>query len=271
MVYRQPMLVKSYSTSRGAVRLLVVHGTAGATTISSLYNHISNPNHGASYHCAADNHAQNRVAEYVKRNHSAWGQADFNSVAVCCAACVPAGAENWSRDYWLSRQGWILDSIAGWLAEEARAYGLPLVKLSASQAQGSGRGVCGHMDLGARGSGGAGRSDPGYHFPWDYVLAKASGTKPPAAGSTPPPSTGTAPRLNVDYFGQHHNARVADVRTYQAQMRSRGWAIDVDQIFGPASERVTRQFQAEKSPHAGPVDGLVGQRTWAAAWSSPVT
>jgi peptidoglycan hydrolase-like protein with peptidoglycan-binding domain len=271
MVARQPMLVKSYSTNRGAVRLIVVHMTEGATTGQALYNHISNPNNGASYHCAADNHAQNRVFEYVKRNHSAWGQASANSVAVCCAGCGPSGASNsWSRSYWLDRQGWMLDSIAGWIAEEARAYGLPIVKLSASQAQGTGRGVCSHADLGGWGSGGAGRSDPGAGFPWDYVLAKASGTKPPAGGGggSAPPSTGTAPRLSVDYFGQKHNPRVADVRTWQARMRERGWVIDVDQIYGPGSERVCRQFQAEKRIA---VDGLVGPNTWAQAWTAAVT
>lgn len=266
MVVRQWMGIPSYSTSRGGVRLIVVHGTAGATTIQSLYNFTSNPANQASYHCAADNHAQNRVAEYVKRHHSAWGQAAANSVSICCAACVPAGAENWARDYWLSRQGWVLDSIASWIAEEARAYGLPIVKLSASQAQGTGRGVCGHADLGGWGSGGQGRSDPGYHFPWDYVLARASGGKPPA--SSTPPATGTAPRLSVDYFGQAHNSRVADVRTWQARMRERGWALDVDQVYGPGSERVCRQFQAEKRIA---VDGLVGPNTWAAAWSAAVT
>jgi peptidoglycan hydrolase-like protein with peptidoglycan-binding domain len=267
MVARQWMGVPSYSTSRGAVRLIVVHMTEGATTGQSLYNHISNKNNGASYHCAADNHAQNRVFEYVKRHHSAWGQASANSVSVCCAICGPSGASNsWSRSYWLDRQGWALDSLAGWIAEEARAYGLPIVKLSAGAAQGSGRGVCGHADLGAWGSGGAGRSDPGAGFPWDYVLAKASGGKPPAAG--PPPSSGSAPRLTVDYFGQHHNSRHADVRKWQGQMRSRGWAIDVDQIYGGQSERVCRQFQAEKRLA---VDGLVGPNTWAAAWTSPVT
>jgi peptidoglycan hydrolase-like protein with peptidoglycan-binding domain len=51
-------------------------------------------------------------------------------------------------------------------------------------------------------------------------------------------------------------------------MRSRGWSIDVDQIFGPGSERVCRQFQQEKRLT---VDGKVGPQTWAMTWSAPVT
>jgi peptidoglycan hydrolase-like protein with peptidoglycan-binding domain len=58
-----------------------------------------------------------------------------------------------------------------------------------------------------------------------------------------------------------------DVRAWQAQMARRGWRIQVDGVFGPASERVARQFQHNKRLR---VDGLVGPRTWAAAWRLPV-
>ena len=51
-------------------------------------------------------------------------------------------------------------------------------------------------------------------------------------------------------------------------MKKRGWRIDVDGYFGPASEKVARQFQAEKGIR---VDGAVGAQTWAASWSEPVT
>lgn len=266
MVARVAMLHGSYTAGRGGVRLIVVHGTAGATSLQSLFNFTSNRANQSSYHCAADNHARDRVGEYVHRHNSAWHAAAANSVSVGCAACVPAGAEYWSRSKWLNEQGWMLDSIAGWIADEARAYGLPIIKLSPSAAQGSGRGVCAHADLGGWGSGGQGRSDPGRDFPWDYVLSKASGGKPPPSSTAPPSSA--APRLSVDYFGQRHNSGVADVRTWQARMVARGWVLSVDQQYGPASERVCRQFQAEKRIT---VDGLVGPNTWSAAWTSPVT
>ncbi|MEE2040167.1 N-acetylmuramoyl-L-alanine amidase [Nocardiopsis sp. CT-R113] len=60
----------------------------------------------------------------------------------------------------------------------------------------------------------------------------------------------------------------SSVRTYQQRMRDRGWSIGVDGQYGPASARVTRQFQQEK--RLG-VDGIVGPDTWAAAWTAPVT
>ena len=51
-------------------------------------------------------------------------------------------------------------------------------------------------------------------------------------------------------------------------MRQRGWTIDADGAWGPQTEKVVRAFQAEK--HLT-VDGKVGAKTWAAAWSEPVT
>jgi len=52
------------------------------------------------------------------------------------------------------------------------------VRLSASQAQGSGWGICGHEDLGYDG---CGHSDPGKNWPWDKVLEWAKGGGSPAA------------------------------------------------------------------------------------------
>jgi hypothetical protein len=59
-----------------------------------------------------------------------------------------------------------------------------------------------------------------------------------------------------------------NVRTWQRQMKARGWSISADGYFGPQTLSVVRQFQAEK--HLG-VDGLIGPVTWSAAWTAPVT
>jgi Putative peptidoglycan binding domain len=55
-----------------------------------------------------------------------------------------------------------------------------------------------------------------------------------------------------------------DVRMWQEQVRDRGWPIAVDGAYGPATEALCRQFQAENGLA---VDGVVGRRTWAAAWT----
>jgi len=57
-----------------------------------------------------------------------------------------------------------------------------------------------------------------------------------------------------------------DVRTWQTQMKARGWNIAVDGVYGPDSERVLRAFQAEKGMV---VDGVLGPVSWRAAWTAP--
>ncbi|TDD94173.1 peptidoglycan-binding protein [Actinomadura rubrisoli] len=59
-----------------------------------------------------------------------------------------------------------------------------------------------------------------------------------------------------------------DVRTWQTQMRKRGWRVNVDGAYGPSSESVCRAFQEEKGLGA---DGIVGPATWRAAWEAPVS
>lgn len=58
------------------------------------------------------------------------------------------------------------------------------------------------------------------------------------------------------------------VRQFQQRLRDRGWNIVVDGVFGPKTEAIVRQFQAEKGLL---VDGLVGVNTWNAFWKAPVT
>jgi len=169
-----------HSGRSGTVRLIVLHTTEGAQTIESLANWFANPSAKVSSHVGADNKRQGAIAEYVRRDRAAWAQGNYNSASTCIEMCTPSGAANgWSRDYWLKSQGWLLDNCAAWIAEEARHYGIPIVKLSAAQAQGSGRGLCGHVDIQPRD-----RTDPGPGFPWDYVISKATGGKPPTG--TPP-------------------------------------------------------------------------------------
>jgi hypothetical protein len=101
------------------------------------------------------------------------------------------------------------------------------------------------------------------------ILTQAQGSAPAPKPPTPAPKPPAGvPPLHVDYFGRSHNSTVPDVRTYQQQMKNRGWAISVDQQFGPQSEQVTRSYQSEKGLVS---DGLVGPATWNSCFTSPVT
>src|SRR3954453_17713087 len=71
-----------------------------------------------------------------------------------------------------------------------------------------------------------------------------------------------------NHSGCYGGADTGNVKKWQQKMKDRGWSIGVDGCFGPESENVCRQFQAEKGLS---VDGDVGPKTWDATWNAPVT
>lgn len=75
------------------------------------------------------------------------------------------------------------------------------------------------------------------------------------------PKSGPASSVS-GYYGHR-----ADLKRWQAQMAKRGWRITADGLYGPATAKVARAFQAERGLT---VDSLIGSATWAAAWQEPV-
>lgn len=153
----------NYSSRGGkGVRLIVIHTTQGARTIEELGNYFANPSVDASSHVGIDDNA-GVIGEYVRRPDKAWTAANANPVAIQGELCAFA---EWSADEW-HRHGNMLDNCARWIAEEADYFDIPITRLSPSQAQGGGRGVCQHDDLG---DWGGGHWDCGGGFPMDHVL-----------------------------------------------------------------------------------------------------
>lgn len=170
----------NYSARSGSVRLVVVHTAEGARSFRDLGGFFGNASSQVSSHVGIDNE-RGSIGEYVKRPDKAWTQSAYNSMAVSVELCgapfntsTPCGA-NWSGAEWNEHDA-MLANLADWIREECEHYNLPITKLSASQAQGTGRGVCGHVDLGAAGGG---HYDPGPNFPWSRVMDMArTGTDP---------------------------------------------------------------------------------------------
>jgi len=160
-----------HGRSTSGVRLIVLHTAEGARTIESLGNFFANYNNQVSSHVGADDQ-RGKIGEYVKPGNAAWTQANYNNAAVSLELC---GFASWSTSEWKNNHANMLQNCADWIAEEAKRFGIPITKLSNSQAQGSGRGVCQHVNLGA---GGGGHVDCGSGFPMDYVLDLARGKAP---------------------------------------------------------------------------------------------
>ena len=180
-------------SSRGgaAVRLIVVHTAEGARTIESLGAFFQG-NVEASSHVGADD-KPSVIGEYVKRSDKAWTVANYNPVSVNIELC---GFASWSADEWRNDHANMLKNCAAWIAEEAKYYKIPIQKLSPAAAQGSGRGVCAHSDLGAAGGG---HHDPGPGFPWTFVLEMARAFNLPAK---PASATGEANASVTCHFGR---------------------------------------------------------------------
>jgi len=68
----------------------------------------------------------------------------------------------------------------------------------------------------------------------------------------------------------------AELKMFQQRMKDRGWPITVDGLYGPKgattpqgnTAEVVVAFQKEKGLNP---DGLIGTKTWEAAWTAPVT
>jgi len=261
----------NYSSRWDVPRLIVLHTAEGARDIASLGAWFGNPANEVSSHVGIDD-TPNTVGEYVLApDGAAWTQAEYNGVAVSAELC---GFAAWTAADWTVHDAMITNAGL-WVGEEAARFGIPLTILTAAQAQSGGAGVCQHIDLGA---GGGGHVDCDYgsgNFPIGRVLEIAGGAPvAPGPGPTPPPAAGVAPPwpgvVLVDFTSGHGTA------TWQAQMAARGWRIDVDDMYGPASAAVCRDFQAEALAEGHDIgapapDAAVGPRTWDLAWTKPVT
>jgi hypothetical protein len=158
----------NYSGRGGSgVRLIVIHTAEGALTIESLGNFFANPSSDVSSHTGIDD-KPGIIGEYVQPSNKAWTAGNANPYSVQTELCAFA---KWPLSEW-NKHPVMLQNCAAWVAEESARYGIPIVKLNDSQAQGGGTGVCQHANLG---SSGGGHWDCGSGFPMDDVLRMASG------------------------------------------------------------------------------------------------
>jgi hypothetical protein len=88
----------------------------------------------------------------------------------------------------------------------------------------------------------------------------------PRPGGSPPPPPPVAPPFPGRLLKYPPVMRGEDVRTWQRQMRARGWELTVDGAYGAGSRDVCRRFQRQQRIED---DGVVGPVTWRLAWEAP--
>jgi hypothetical protein len=100
-------------------------------------------------------------------------------------------------------------------------------------------------------------------------VPRAVPPKPPAKTAAGVKLVAPAWPKGATYFGARDNAPVyATVRKWEARMRQRGWNIKVDGRLSPADEKILKAFQKEKGLT---VDGRLGPKSFAAAWTTKLT
>ncbi|MEV0595467.1 peptidoglycan recognition protein family protein [Nonomuraea cavernae] len=97
-----------------------------------------------------------------------------------------------------------------------------------------------------------------------YAWVRRGAPRPGGGGGTTPPEAPSFPGRLLKYPPVMHGE---DVRTWQAQMRRRGWELEADGAYGPGSRDVCRRFQRQQRVEA---DGIVGPTTWRLSWEAPM-
>lgn len=151
--------------------LIIAHTNEGPATgsVEGLLNYLARPETQASYTIVVG--GDGRIGRSNSDDYVPWAAgspANERGLHICFL-----GYSRQTREEWLSRPAQ-LAAGARVIRDWHDRYGIPLVKLNGAQMRAGQRGVGGHVDtVDAWHS--TDHSDPGPHFPWDVLLAKAIG------------------------------------------------------------------------------------------------
>ncbi len=239
----------------GAIRLVVLHIQEG--TQAGSIDWCKKPSSQVSAHFF--NAKDGTLNQLVDTGQTAWAQAGYNAVALSIEN------EGNTGDSLTAAQ---VTNCAKLLARAHQIYGVPLQATD----EPTGSGLIGHGLLGVVG---------GNHpdCPGSPVLAQRGEIVSQAQGILSGGSTGTAgsfpgwPGNYLTYLPGQPAMQGDEVRTWQARMAARGWAITVDGWYGPKSAAVCSAFQRDSTTHGWPLadDAVVGPLTWRASWLRPVS
>ncbi|WP_245718152.1 peptidoglycan recognition protein family protein [Nocardia miyunensis] len=155
-------------------QLIVIHTNEGPPTgsVAGLLQYLANPAVEASYTVAVG--GDGTIGRSNDDNYVPWAAgspANERGLHLCLL-----GYASQSRADWLSRPAQ-LDAAARVLRDWHDRYGIPLVKITGAQMAAGVRGVGGHKDT-VDAWHATNHTDPGSGFPYDVLLAKATGGQP---------------------------------------------------------------------------------------------
>lgn len=142
---------RSTPIQRVVIHTTESHDRPGRADVDGVHAWFDNPASQASSHVIVD--ADGHSTTCVPDDRKAWTQAAFNSGSLSIELVAWASTPRYK---WLKRDRQ-LRKAAMFTAYWCRKYDIPVKRTA-------GRGICGHVDLGADGGG---HHDPGPGFPWD--------------------------------------------------------------------------------------------------------
>ena len=239
------------------IRVIVIHTGEtgeGSTAAEGMGNWFADPRARASAHKGAD---PDSICTYVPDRFTAWAAPGANADGLQLELAGRAGQTSGQWDDAASRA--ILKNGAKVVSEWAKAYGIPVRWLTDAELRdGRTKGLATHVQV-SRVFKRSDHWDPGPNFPATRFLSlvrEASGETKPAP-ATPKPSPGTQTGAAVLRVG----SRGDRVRSLQRRLNT--WfpsysKLSEDGVYGPATERVVREFQRRSGLVA---DGVFGPAT----------
>ncbi|MEU4703291.1 peptidoglycan recognition protein family protein [Nonomuraea dietziae] len=258
-----------HSGRAAAVRVIVVHtmeSPEGATTAEDVARYFSRLPAGrpASAHLCVDN---NSTVRCVSDSNTAFAAPGANADGLHIELAGRAGqtSTQWEDAY----SSALLDNAARNVATWCKKYNIPARRITRAQLRAGHKGICGHVDVSAvyRRSD---HWDPGPNFPWDRFINRVrqhlghatTPSRPDNGGGSKPTQPGWPGRM-LHYDPRQPLQRGHDVELWQKRLKQLNYTITVDGLFGKMSAAATKVLQRDKRLE---VDGVVGPKTWDAAW-----
>ena len=250
---------------------IAIHNTSNNASDEAEASYATRRTDGVSSHLYVDKDSVTQSMDTkVRAGHAGSREGNENAIAV-----EITGGNGMSRGWWLANVAWDkLGKALGWLIVHDPDYkGFRVERATVAQMRANPKikALYGHDDM-RRAWGGTTHTDPGPGFPWDKLISAINAGIKAAGGTNSPTTPASAvpawPGRTFVYTAGRTTMQGGDIETWQEQMHRRGWTISVDGAYGPQSREVAVKFQQEKRLT---VDGKVGQQTWTAAWTKPIT